>query len=577
MSILLLLRPELGVDVPFYAGLDFGAGFVDLSSSLTAFTLRRGRQVNLERVEAATANVRFKNGNGDLDPANPGSPYAPNVLPNKPLRLFRHQAGVTYQRFNGYVERYRPEWAPPKFQFLATEAADVFERLANIALGSGAASLETALAGANNDLVFTARDEGPTGQQITVTYVVAGTNTPLSAATNEPIEGARVEASVRDDRLLGLFRSGLGAFRAPSPVTPTTVTVQGTDITVQVATNGAGAATSTASQIKTALEASTDVMKLVSVALAPGNSGAGVVTALAKSSLAGGTWPQELSGARIGRILDLIGYTGPRAIDTGVSEIVEGGFSLRENKSALAHIQDVADSELGYVFVAGDGTFTYHDGAHRSTSARSTTSQATFSDDGTGIAYRELLISSVEKDRVANYVTVTGGAQGAEPQLAEDTASQDPDTGYGTRSLARQTLLADDADALAQAQAIVAAYANPVTRFDSITVRDDGLPGNGSDAWSQAVLGREIGDLITIRTTPPVQDGATPYTIAYDCFIEAIEDTATAGAPWHVTFKVSLASQSVGAPPDPPGGGAALKDSSGDDFVLDSGTAGILG
>lgn len=108
------------------------------------------------------------------------------------------------------------------------------------------ASLATALSGANNDLVFTAVKRGQSGNAISVRYVVSGNNTALS------------------------------------------VSVSGTAITVNVATDGGGAATSTASQVKTAVNASTPAKALVSAELAPSNSGAGVVAALSATKLSGG-------------------------------------------------------------------------------------------------------------------------------------------------------------------------------------------------------------------------------------------------------------------------------------------------
>lgn len=118
------------------------------------------------------------------------------------------------------------------------------------ALSQVAASLTTALAGANNDLVYTAKDPywGVGGNAISVRYVdPAGNNATLS------------------------------------------VSVSGKDITVNLATGGAGAITSTAAQVSAAVAASAAAADLVSVANAAGNDGTGVVTALAKTNLTGGT------------------------------------------------------------------------------------------------------------------------------------------------------------------------------------------------------------------------------------------------------------------------------------------------
>lgn len=109
------------------------------------------------------------------------------------------------------------------------------------------ASLTTALAGANNDLVWTANTGGTAGNSIRIRYVVSGTNTPLS------------------------------------------VSVSGNDITVNVATDGAGAATSTATAVKNAVAASSAAGQLVTGTNAAGNDGTGVVAALAFTNLTGGT------------------------------------------------------------------------------------------------------------------------------------------------------------------------------------------------------------------------------------------------------------------------------------------------
>jgi hypothetical protein len=114
-----------------------------------------------------------------------------------------------------------------------------------------AAALETALTGTNNDLVFAAKATGPGGNGISVRYVNPNAN---SAA--------------------------LG------------VTVATNAITVNLATDSEGAITSTAAQIKTAIEASTPANALVSVANAAANNGSGVVTALAATNLSGGVSAQ---------------------------------------------------------------------------------------------------------------------------------------------------------------------------------------------------------------------------------------------------------------------------------------------
>ena len=111
---------------------------------------------------------------------------------------------------------------------------------------SATASLNTALTGTNNDLVYTAK-RGGAAPGITVQYVVAGANTPLSVVTT------------------------------------------GKAIVVNVATSGASAATSTAAQVAAAVAADFSAGALVTVTNAAGNDGTGVVTAMASSPLTGGS------------------------------------------------------------------------------------------------------------------------------------------------------------------------------------------------------------------------------------------------------------------------------------------------
>lgn len=106
--------------------------------------------------------------------------------------------------------------------------------------------LTTALTGTNNDLVFDAVRAGVGGNATTIAYVVAGANTPLS------------------------------------------VTRSGAAITVNVATNGSSVATSTAAQVRDAINNSGEAGFLVRASNAPGNDGTGVVTAMAATALTGG-------------------------------------------------------------------------------------------------------------------------------------------------------------------------------------------------------------------------------------------------------------------------------------------------
>lgn len=109
------------------------------------------------------------------------------------------------------------------------------------------ATMGTDLTGVNNDLDYTAVPAGRLGNAIFVEYINPGTNNAVLS-----------------------------------------VTVSGFTVTVHLATNGSAVITSTAAQVKAAIEASPEASALVTVAHRAGNNGTGVVTAMAGQDLADG-------------------------------------------------------------------------------------------------------------------------------------------------------------------------------------------------------------------------------------------------------------------------------------------------
>jgi len=115
------------------------------------------------------------------------------------------------------------------------------------------ATLSTNLAGNNNDLKFTSKLKGHFGNTIKVAYV-------------DP-DAANAKLAV---------------------------TVSGTTITVSLATDATKAITSTASDVKAAIEAVPAAAALVTVANKDANTGAGVVTAMAATALANGAGENQV-------------------------------------------------------------------------------------------------------------------------------------------------------------------------------------------------------------------------------------------------------------------------------------------
>jgi len=89
--------------------------------------------------------------------------------------------------------------------------------------------------------------------------------------------------------------------------TPLSVSVVGSDVTVHSATNGSGQATSTASQIKAAIEANINASALWAVRIPPGQDGSGVTGELLHTHAAEGVAFTSISLADLG---DHLQYPG---------------------------------------------------------------------------------------------------------------------------------------------------------------------------------------------------------------------------------------------------------------------------
>lgn len=231
--------------------------------------------------------------------------------------------------------------------------------------------------------------------------------------------------------------------------------------------------------------------------------------ALSKAGIGtGAEWPQEDSGARVNRTLDAAEWPVlDRVISTGQSLIAAVKFAVDSDVMALAHIQDVASSELGLAFVNGSGDFVFHD-RHRRRRAPYTTSQATIGDVPNAVTYHDLE-GDYDVEQIYNDARVT--AAGGRPAQVVDEASR---FRFRRRTVARSTLLARRTEAEDQASYFVTTYKDPLLRLP----RMDLTPRASLSLMTQA-LSREISDHITAVRTPM----GLGNTINQHAFIESIE------------------------------------------------------
>lgn len=179
--------------------------------------------------------------------------------------------------------------------------------------GAEYATLTTNLEGDNNDLVFTSKAKNESANAISIKYT-----DPY--ALNQALS----------------------------------VSVTGNAINVNLATNSSGAITTTAAQIKAAIEASSPASALITVAHATGNDGSGIVTAMAQTNLSGGT---------VGLYSDTMASVEPEINlvnindNLDVPEDVESFSSAQNANSIILNWSKIADTTVTYEIREGTSWF----------------------------------------------------------------------------------------------------------------------------------------------------------------------------------------------------------------------------
>ncbi|HEY7061724.1 MAG TPA: LamG domain-containing protein [Chloroflexota bacterium] len=100
--------PQVTVEIAFGTDPLAPPVWLDVTPAVQAFSITRGRQHPLDRVEAGTAQIVLDNRNRWFDPTNAGSPYWPNVVPRRRVQI-RATHGTTRPLFTGYVESWPQE------------------------------------------------------------------------------------------------------------------------------------------------------------------------------------------------------------------------------------------------------------------------------------------------------------------------------------------------------------------------------------------------------------------------------------------------------------------------------------
>ena len=229
----------------------------------------------------------------------------------------------------------------------------------------------------------------------------------------------------------------------------------------------------------------------------------------------------EDTGARINRILDNLGWP---AVDRNVAvgRTTVQGTDLSAN--AWAEIVLTSDTELGEVYFDAAGKLTFRNRYGLSTDTRSNTPQAVFGDanDGVELGFTDVeLVADLNQTRNIIRAGRVGGVQ----QIAQDASSI---AEYRRRTWQRSDLLhQNDTEVAAYAAYVLGLLKDNELRIASMTVDPLADPAR----LFPQVLGRKLGDRVTVRFTPP-GGGAR---IVRDVFIRGIDHAAGLDT-WQTTF-----------------------------------------
>lgn len=129
--------PVLHVEVAF-ATAPFAATpvWTDIADDVLEIHTRRGRQHELDRIEAGIAVVVVKNTDNNYWPDNASSPYYPYLLPGRRLRIRAEWRGVFYPVYTGFVENWAPSWRAPaaKVPIINLNCSDLIKNLSRFEL-----------------------------------------------------------------------------------------------------------------------------------------------------------------------------------------------------------------------------------------------------------------------------------------------------------------------------------------------------------------------------------------------------------------------------------------------------------
>jgi hypothetical protein len=225
----------------------------------------------------------------------------------------------------------------------------------------------------------------------------------------------------------------------------------------------------------------------------------------------------EATGARIDYLLTQAGWpTSRRALDSGQETCQATGLG----DYALPLISQVVETELGILFVDGDGKVTFYDRYRMYREPRSQVVQATLSDSGTDV---DIVSVAVTKGRSSLFNEAAITRDGGTEQTARDLPSQ---ATYGIRTFpgAPGTLLRTDAEALDMARWLVGKYKDPSLRVSEVSIE-----AIAQGMWAAVLTLRPLDRIRVVRDYGP-------STLDVQVWVESLSEEIVPFERWDVTI-----------------------------------------
>jgi hypothetical protein len=122
---------------------DAASNVVDVSSQAGKISIKGGYNLFQDQFQAATAKIRIYDQTGNWNPQNVSSPYYPNLVPMRKIRVAASYAGTTYYLFSGYITAYNYTYPTDQvIAYLDIDAGDGFRlmQLSNVTTLAGTSS-----------------------------------------------------------------------------------------------------------------------------------------------------------------------------------------------------------------------------------------------------------------------------------------------------------------------------------------------------------------------------------------------------------------------------------------------------